>query len=106
MATRDGYKGLIAALEKNYDYILIDSPAGLEHINRRITSCVDDIFEILDPTKKAFEHLDRAYKIVSQIKIKFNNFWLLGNFRFSDELSRRFSRILTSSRSCIRLLRF
>jgi len=79
-------KGLIKGLEKNYDYILIDSPAGLEHINRRITSSVDDIFEILDSTKKAFGHLERAYKIISEIKIRFSNFYLLGNFRFSDEL--------------------
>jgi len=79
-------KGFIAGLEKNYDYILIDSPAGLEHLNRRITSSVDDIFVILDPTKKAFGHLKRVYKIVSEIKIRFRNFYLLGNWRFSDEL--------------------
>ncbi|MGD9014514.1 MAG: AAA family ATPase [Candidatus Omnitrophota bacterium] len=79
-------KGLIKALEKNYDYILIDSPAGLEHINRRITSSFDDIFEILDPTQKAFGHLERVYRILSEIKISFRNFYLLGNFKFSDEL--------------------
>ena len=79
-------KGLIQELEKNYDYIFIDSPAGLEHLNRRITSSVDDIFAILDPAKKAFQHLERAYKIMSEIKIKFNNFYVLANFRFSDEL--------------------
>jgi len=78
-------KGLIGGLEKNYDYVLIDSPAGLEHLNRRITSSVDDIFAILDPTKKAFHHLERAYKIISEIKIKFRNFYILGNFRFSSQ---------------------
>ena len=79
-------KGLIMGLERNYDYVLIDSPAGLEHLNRRITSSVDDIFAILDPSKKAFQHLDRAHKIISEIKIRFNNFCLVGNFRFSEEL--------------------
>lgn len=80
-------KGLISGLEKNYDYVLIDSPAGLEHLNRRITSSVDDIFAILDPAQKAFRHLDRAYRIISEIKIKFINFYVLGNFRFSGELA-------------------
>ncbi|MFC1658383.1 AAA family ATPase [Candidatus Omnitrophota bacterium] len=80
-------KGLMAALEKNYDYILIDSPAGLEHINRRITSSVDDIFEIIDPTKKAFQHLQRVYRIISEVKIRFGNFYILGNYRFRDELA-------------------
>ena len=79
-------KALIASLEKNYDYVLIDSPAGLEHLNRRITSSVDDIFVILDPSRKAFQNLERAYKVISEIKIRFSNFYLLGNFRFSDKL--------------------
>ena len=79
-------KGLISELQKNYDYVLIDSPAGLEHLNRRVTSSIDDIFVILDPTKKALQHLERAYRIISEIRIKFTNFWLLGNFRLSDEL--------------------
>lgn len=79
-------KGLISGLEKNYDYILIDSPAGLEHLNRRVTSSVDDIFTILDPTKKAFEHLERAHKIIAEIKIKFSNCYVLGNFRFRNDL--------------------
>ncbi|MFH1577760.1 MAG: AAA family ATPase [Candidatus Omnitrophota bacterium] len=79
-------KGFISGLEKNYTYILIDSPAGIEHLNRRITSSVDDIFAILDPTKKAIEHLERAHKIISEVKIKFTNFYVLGNFRFSEEL--------------------
>jgi len=80
-------KVLISGLEKNYDYVLIDSPAGLEHLNRRITSSVDDIFAILDPAQKAFRHLDRAYRVISEIKIKFTNFYVLGNFRFSSKMA-------------------
>jgi CO dehydrogenase maturation factor len=79
-------KGLITGLEESYDYILVDSPAGLEHLNRRITSSVDDIFAIMDPSRKAFQHLQRAYKIISEIKIRYINFYVLGNFRFSEEL--------------------
>jgi CO dehydrogenase maturation factor len=47
-------KAAIPCLVENYKYTLIDSPAGLEHLNRRITSKVDDIFDVLDPSKKAF----------------------------------------------------
>ena len=79
-------KGFIAGLEGNYDYVLIDSPAGLEHLNRRITSSVNDIFAIVDPTKKAFQHLNRAYRVIKDIKIKFDNFYVLGNCRFPDKL--------------------
>lgn len=79
-------KGLISRLEKNYDYVLIDSPAGLEHLNRRITPSVDDIFAIVDPAKKAFQHIRRAYQIILDVKIKFNNFYVLANYRFPDTL--------------------
>ena len=78
-------KGFISGLEKNYSYVLIDSPSGLEHLNRRLTSSIDDLFAILDPTQKDFQNLKRARKIMTEIKIKFSNFYLLGNFRFRDE---------------------
>jgi len=79
-------KGALESLTKNYEYVLIDSPAGLEHLNRRITSKVDDIFDVLDPSKKSFEHVERAYRIAKEVKIEFQNFYLVGGFRFSESL--------------------
>ena len=46
-------KGALESLTKNYKYVLVDSPAGLENLNRRITSNVNDIFDILDHSKKS-----------------------------------------------------
>jgi len=48
-------KGALESLTKNYKYILVDSPAGLENLNRRITSNVDDVFDILDHSKKSMD---------------------------------------------------
>src|SRR3972149_9658967 len=48
-------KGALESLTKNYKFVLIDSPAGLEHFNRRIASKVDDIFEILDHSKQSMD---------------------------------------------------
>lgn len=77
-------KGIIERLEKNYDYVLIDSPAGLEHLNRRITSSLDIIFAIIDPSKKAQESLGRSYRIINETKISFKDFFVIANHRFSD----------------------
>lgn len=82
-------KGALESLTKNYKYVLIDSPAGLEHLNRRITSKVDDIFDILDPSKKSFEHVERAYRIAKEVKIEFTNFYLVGGFRFPEGLENK-----------------
>jgi len=64
-------KGALESLIKNYRYVLVDSPAGLEHLNRRITSKVDDIFDVIDPSKKSFDHIERAYRVAKEVKIDF-----------------------------------
>jgi CO dehydrogenase maturation factor len=79
-------KGALESVTKNYRYILIDSPAGLENLNRRITSKVDDIFDIIDPSKKSFDHIERAYRIAKEVKIDFENFYVIGGFRFPEDL--------------------
>jgi CO dehydrogenase maturation factor len=79
-------KGALESVTKNYKHILIDSPAGLENLNRRITSKVDDIFDIIDPSKKSFDHIERAYRIAKDVKIDFENFYVIGGFRFPEDL--------------------
>jgi CO dehydrogenase maturation factor len=79
-------KGALESLTKNYKYVLIDSPAGLEHLNRRITSKVTDIFDVLDPSKKSFDHVLRAHRIAKEVKIAFENFYIVGGYRFPEDL--------------------
>ena len=81
-------KGALESLTKNYKYILVDSPAGLENLNRRITSEVNDIFDILDHSKKSMDHVKRAYKIAKEVDMKFENFYLVGGYRFPAELGK------------------
>ena len=79
-------KGALGSLTKNYKYVLIDSPAGLEHLNRRITSKVNDIIDILDHSKKSFDHVKRAYRIAKEVDIQFDSFYLVGGYRFPENL--------------------
>ena len=81
-------KGALQSLTKNYKYILVDSPAGLENLNRRITSDVNDIFDILDHSKKSMDHVKRAYKIAKEVDMRFENFYLVGGYRFPAELGK------------------
>jgi len=82
-------KGALESLTKNYKYVLIDSPAGLEHLNRRITSKVNDIFDILDHSKKSFDHVKRAHRIAKEVDIAFDNFYLIGGYRFPENLGNQ-----------------
>ena len=79
-------KGALGTLTKSYQYVLIDSPAGLEHLNRRVTSKVSDIFDILDHSKKSLDHVRRAFRIAQEVEIEFDNFFLIGGYRFPEEL--------------------
>ena len=89
-------KGALESLTKNYRFVLIDSPAGLEHLNRRIASKVNDIFEILDPSKKSFDHVMRALRITKEVKIEFDNFYLVGGYRFPENLGSQAQTSLKS----------
>ncbi len=85
-------KRALESLTKTYRYVLIDSPAGLEHLNRRITSEVDDIFDIIDPSRKSFNHVQRAYKVVREVEIDFKNFYIVGGYRFPEDLGAEVER--------------
>ena len=82
-------KGALEGLTKNYKYVLIDSPAGIEHLNRRIASKVDDIFDIIGPSKKSFDHVQRAYKIAREVGVNFSNFYVIGGFRFPEHMKTK-----------------
>lgn len=78
-------KTLLGKLEKGYAFVLMDSPAGVEHLNRRVTSSVDDIFAIIGPSKKAFDNASRARRLMGEIGVAYRNFYLVANFDFPPE---------------------
>ena len=81
-------KEALTKLAKIYRYVLIDSPAGLEHLNRRITSTIDDIFDLIDPSSKSAAHVARAYRVIKEVGIEFKNFYIVGGYRFTDEFEK------------------
>jgi CO dehydrogenase maturation factor len=78
-------KGLIARLEGGYRFVLIDSPAGLEHLNRRITTSLDDIFAVIGGSKKALDNARRAKRITEEIRIRFKRFYLAAGYDYPLE---------------------
>jgi CO dehydrogenase maturation factor len=80
-------KEALSRMTRNYRYILIDSPAGVEHLNRKIVSRVDDIFDIVGASSKSFEHVKRAYRIAREVGILFDHFYVVGG----NQIPRDFS---------------
>ncbi|MEA2016288.1 MAG: AAA family ATPase [Actinomycetota bacterium] len=90
-APDDILKMNIPRLAEKYSTVIIDSPAGLEHLNRKVFSSIDDLFILLDPSSKSIKHIGRVEAITRAIGIKYNHLYLIGNYRFDESLEKKFS---------------
>jgi len=82
-------KNALGAITRQYRYILIDSPGGLEHLNRKIASNVDIIFDVMGPSSKSFAHVRRAHRVIQEVGIRFDRFFVLGGYAFPGNLHTR-----------------
>jgi len=78
-------KNALGSIIKQYRYILIDSPAGLEHLNRRVVTRVNEIFDVVGPSKKSFDNVRRALRIAREVHIEFERFSIVGGFMCQKE---------------------
>jgi CO dehydrogenase maturation factor len=82
-------KNALGAITRQYRYILIDSPGGLEHLNRKIASDVDIIFDVLGPSSKSFAHVRRAHRVIQEVGIQFGHLFILAGYAFPPDLIDR-----------------
>jgi len=59
---------VVDTLGSNYDYIILDCEAGLEHISRRTTTGVNMMIVVSDATTKGLQCANRINKLVKQIE--------------------------------------
>jgi len=85
----DLIKAIIPKMAVHYPNVVIDSPAGLEHLNRKIVSDIDDLFVILDPSSKSLKHIERIEDITRQVGISYGHLYLVGNYNF-DKVSEEY----------------
>ena len=83
-APNNALKHIISELSRDYRMVLVDAPAGLEHLNRRVSSTVNDIFEILDTSRKASAHARRALEIAEKVNIRFDHLYFVSNWRCGE----------------------
>ncbi|MDY7019110.1 MAG: AAA family ATPase [Chloroflexota bacterium] len=80
---------IIPKLAKNYMNVVIDSPAGLEHLNRNIVPDIDDLFVMLDPSEKSIKHIKKIKDITKAIGIYYNYLYLVANYMFDESSEER-----------------
>jgi len=79
------FEFIIPAIGERYAHILVDSPAGLEHLNRRAVPRVNDLFVIIDPSRKSMAHVERVKRITESVGISYERLFLVGNHEFDVE---------------------
>lgn len=92
----DLLKQNIPRLAKNYKNIVIDSPAGVEHLNRKITQDINELFIFLDPSIKSIKHIKRVEDITKGVGIRYEHIYVVGNHEF-DQAAEDYLRKVTQN---------
>jgi CO dehydrogenase maturation factor len=70
---------IIERLSSNYDIIVIDTEAGLEHLSRRTTQNVDLMLVVTDPSKRGILTAQRIEELSEDLEITFKKQYLILN---------------------------
>jgi len=72
-------------LSSNYDIVLMDMEAGLEHISRRTDRNVDTMIIVTDPSVMGFRTAERIKELLKEVHIEVKKVYVVGN-RFPDKM--------------------
>ncbi|MCX5669011.1 MAG: AAA family ATPase [Candidatus Omnitrophica bacterium] len=78
-------RGLMTSLIKDYDYIVVDNEAGLEHLSRRTTRSADILLVVSDASSIGLKSAKKIIDLVSALKFEVKKSFLLIN-RFNKNI--------------------
>lgn len=78
-AVNNMLRKIIETLSSNYDFIVIDTEAGLEHLSRRTTQNVDIMLVVTDISKRGMLTAQRIGELSSELDITFQEMFLVLN---------------------------
>ena len=76
---------------KQYDYVVIDNEAGMEHLSRRTTRDVDTLLLVTDPTQRGLVTAQHMAEMVPELEIGVGHTYLIVN-RLRGELPAPLAR--------------
>lgn len=78
-AVNHNLREVIDSLSRNYQYVVIDNEAGMEHLSRRTTRDVQVLLIVSDPTLRGLKAAERIAKIKDEIEIDIEKSYLIIN---------------------------
>lgn len=82
-------RGVLKKLTRHYEYVVIDSEAGLEHFNRKTIDSADYVLIVTDMSKKGLATAKRIKELSKELKLKFKDIMLIANKIGNEEAERR-----------------
>ena len=80
-------RNVMEKLIKDYDFVIIDNEAGLEHLSRRTTRSADALVIVSDPSKAGLKAAERILSLTKELKIQTKNNLLVIN-RFDKDIEK------------------
>ena len=80
-------RGLMTKLIKDYDYIIVDNEAGLEHLSRRTSRSADTLIVVSDASSVGLKSAKRIMELVDTLKFEVKKSFLLIN-RFNQNIQK------------------
>jgi CO dehydrogenase maturation factor len=84
---------IVDRLGKQYDYVMIDNEAGMEHLSRRTTRDVDILLLVTDPTQRGLYTAQQMARMVPELKIGVGRVYLIVN-RLQGEMPEPLARVI------------
>ncbi|SFR06665.1 AAA family ATPase [Desulfoscipio geothermicus] len=70
-------RGFVADLSQNYQYMVMDNEAGLEHLSRRTTQNIDILFITSDASARGIRSAGRVRELVENLKLDIKKMYLV-----------------------------
>lgn len=70
---------ILDTIISNYDLVLMDMEAGLEHLSRRTDKDVDKMIIVTDMSLMGFKTAKRIKELIKEVHIKIKSVYLVGN---------------------------
>ena len=77
---------ILGTLSANYEYVVIDNEAGMEHLSRRTSQAIDCLLVVSDPTVRGIIAAGRISRLLSELEARVGRIDLVLN-RVSGPLS-------------------
>jgi len=72
-------RDILNTLGENYEYVVIDNEAGMEHLSRRTTQTIDYLLSVSDPSPRGIQTAVRISKLLEELDTRVRTRFLVLN---------------------------